>query len=286
MIKNLRRFESYSLQHRCIAKRLQHQTFNLLILGSNPNTSKTTMTLPLQLHFKELRFRTSYLLFSYLLSLLIMLKYNESIFFLETYALIYLDKKRFIATHITEVFFTSIYAGVSLSGAINFPYAYYHCRNFLVPSWYKSQVWFLSILVVPSSVLFFFCMFICYFSILPSFFHFLDNWKVALNYALEIQLEARIEIYTYWTLQTAYFLSNTTFIFFTKLLHSYLLDNMITLHVQARKFKKYFLVFLCLFTSFIVPPESFLQIVFVIVLASLVEVLFLVTCVFFAKNNV
>ena len=283
---NLRRFESYSLQHRCMAKWLQHQTFNLFILGSNPNTSKTTMKLPLQLYFKELKLRISYLLFSYFLSLLIMLKYNESIFFLETYAFIYFNKKRFIATHITEVFFTSIYAGISLSCAISFPYAYYHCKNFLTAGWYKSQVWFFSMLIVPSSILFFVCMFVCYFLMLPSFFYFLDNWKVTLDYALEIQLEARIEIYTYWTLQTSYFLSNITSIFFTKLLHSYLLDNMITLHIQARKFKKYFLVCLCLLASFVIPPENFLQVFFVIVLALFVEILFLITCIFFAKNNV
>nr|NP_049317.1 SecY-independent transporter protein [Porphyra purpurea]AAD03120.1 SecY-independent transporter protein [Porphyra purpurea] len=244
------------------------------------------MQLPLQLHLSELKFRIGYVLLSYTLSLLVILKYNESIFLLETYAFICLNSKKFIATHITEVFFTSIYIASSLSWIINFPYAYYNCRFFLATSWYKSQVWIFSRLILPSFLVYFLSLLTCYFVALPSIFIFLDSWKITLNYALKIQLEARIETYTHWTLQTAFFMSSVLCILFSKLLHSYLLDNMITLHIYTRRFKKYLLVLFCLLTSFTMPPEGLLQIILIIILTLLVEVLFFITCIFFAKNNV
>nr|YP_010338869.1 SecY-independent transporter protein [Bangia atropurpurea]UNJ18836.1 SecY-independent transporter protein [Bangia atropurpurea] len=244
------------------------------------------MLVPLQIHLKELKFRIGYLLFSFFFTTFIILSYNESIFFLETYIFTNFGNKKFIATHVTELFFTSMYASGNLAFIANFPYTYYHCKKFLASSWYSSQMWIFSRLLIPAFTLFVLCIFICYIFILPSALLFFNTWEITVIYALKLQLETRIEIYTNWTLQTAVFLSNIVLVSCIKLVHSYLLDNLVTLHVYVRSYKKYFFILLYLFTSITVPPEGFLQIIFIILIFSFVEVLFFITCIFFAKNNV
>ena len=244
------------------------------------------MKLPLQRHLIELKFRLGYFLLSFAICFFIILSYSESILFLETYVLAYLMKKKFIATHVTELFLTAIYVSLNFSFIAIFPYVCYHCQSFFGNGWYKSQVWFFSNITIFVFVTFLFYLQFCYFFLPLYAFSFFSTWEIASTYALQIQLEVRVVTYTYWILQTACFLSNIMCSTFLCLLYFYLRDNMITLHKFFRSYRKYFLISVCLFTSIFIPPEAFLQFIFVCTATLINELLFFVTCIFFAKNNV
>nr|YP_009132710.1 SecY-independent transporter protein [Bangia fuscopurpurea]AKA66475.1 SecY-independent transporter protein [Bangia fuscopurpurea] len=244
------------------------------------------MKLPLQLHLVELKFRLGYFLLSFAICFFVILNYSESILFLETYVFAYLMKKRFIATHITELFLTAIYISFNFSSIAIFPYVYYHCQSFFATGWYKAQAWLFSSVTTFVFIIFFLSLQFCYFFLLLYAFSFFSTWEIASTYALQIQLEVRIVTYTYWTLQTACFLSNIVCITFFYLLYFYLKDNMITLHKFLRSYRKHFLISICLFTSIFIPPEAFLQFIFISTTTLINELLFFVTCIFFAKNNV
>ena len=265
---------------------VKQQTFNLLILGSNPNASKYLMLLPIQLHIKELKLRLSYFCISFVLCFFILLNYNESVFFVETYVLSYSSENSFIATHVTEILTTAVYVCVNFSLIFTFPYMCYHIKSFCKASWYQTQVWFFTYTIIYTYLVFLFGILLCYFFILPHIFTFLSSWKTTLLYALKIELEARIETYIYWTLRTSFFLSNTVFLVCFKLYHSYLMNNMVTTHISFRKYKKFFVLSLCFFTTALVPLEIFFQLIFILCITFLMEIFFFATCVLFAKNNV
>lgn len=244
------------------------------------------MQIPLHFYLFEFKLRLFYFFFSFITCLMIIVRYHEAIFFFVTYTFSFINAGKFIATHIAELFATSIYISINITLVINFPFAYYHCSRFFSSSWYKSQIWFFTNLQISTSLIFYIAILVCYFFILPSTYVFLNTWTVATIYAFKVQLEARIETYICWTLQTVCLLSNITYIFFVRVTSFYLIDNMINLHIFFRKNKKYALFFICLITSMCLPPESFIQVSVIFCITVLSEIFFFVTCLFFAKNNV
>lgn len=244
------------------------------------------MQIPLRCYLIEFKFRFVYFLLSFFLSLLVVINYHEAVFFFETYTFLFINEGAFIATHIAELFSTSMYISFNLVLCINYPFAYYHCSRFFNSSWYKSQVWFFRNMQLLTFITFLASLLLCYFLILPYTYAFLDTWTVTMVYAFKVQLEARIATYVCWTLQTMCLLSNIVYLFFTRLICFYLVDNMINLHLFFRKNKKYTFFFVCLSASVCLPQESFIQITFIISIVVLFELFFLVTCLFFAKNNV
>nr|YP_009040907.1 SecY-independent transporter protein [Neopyropia fucicola]AIB08127.1 SecY-independent transporter protein [Neopyropia fucicola] len=244
------------------------------------------MQIPLRCYLTEFKFRLVYFLLSFSFSLLIIINHHEAVIFFETYTFLFINDGRFIATHIAELFATSIYISFNLVLFINYPFLYYHCSRFLNSSWYKSQVWFFKNMQSLTFVTFSVTLLLCYFLIFPYTFAFLDTWTITTVYAFKVQLEARIETYVCWTLQTVCLLSNIVYLFFTRITYFYLVDNMINLHLFFRENKKYTLFFICLSASVCLPQESFIQITFLICIIILLELFFLVTCLFFAKNNV
>nr|YP_010925392.1 SecY-independent protein translocase component tatC [Neoporphyra seriata]WKD83598.1 SecY-independent protein translocase component tatC [Neoporphyra seriata] len=244
------------------------------------------MQIPLHLHLIEIKFRFFYFFLSFAGCLAIIFHYHEAMFFFSTHSFSFINEGKFITTHITELFATYIYITLNLVTFLNFPYAYYHCKQFLSASWYKAQTWFFSNIQFFSFSIFFFSIFVCYFIILPSAYIFLDAWTITTMYAFRVQLEARIETYIWWTLQTTCLLSNLIYVFFVRITYFYLIDNMISLHIFYRKNKKYNLFLICLVTSTCVPPEIVAQLLFVFNTMLIFELFFFVTCLLFAKNNV
>ena len=92
------------------------------------------MQVPLHLYFIEIKFRLLYFFFSCFSCFIIVFNYHETIFFFSTYSLFFINKGKFITTHIAELFATHMYVSFNAVTFINFPYAYYHCRQFLSSS--------------------------------------------------------------------------------------------------------------------------------------------------------
>nr|AIB08096.1 SecY-independent transporter protein [Neoporphyra perforata] len=244
------------------------------------------MQIPLHFFVVELKFRFFYFFFSFLSCFVITVNYHEAIFFFSTYSFSFINEGRFITTHIAELFSTYIYISFNLIIFLNFPYAYYHCSQFISSSWYKSQVWFFKNIQIATFSFFTLSLVLCYFFILPYVYIFFNSWAITLVYAFQVQLEARIETYIWWTLQTTLLLSNIIYFFSTRIVYFYMLDNMINLHIFYRRNKKSTLFLLCLATSMYLPPETIVQTFFIFHTVLLFEFSFLITCLFFAKNNV
>nr|YP_009159740.1 SecY-independent transporter protein [Pyropia nitida]AKQ53246.1 SecY-independent transporter protein [Pyropia nitida] len=244
------------------------------------------MQIPLHFYLNEIKWRFYYFCFSFIICLIIILNYHEAVFFWSTYSFSFVNKNRFITTHIAELFATSMYVSINIVSFINFPYAYYHCNSFFSSGWYKSQIWFFTNLQIFMFIVLGISIFISYFTVLPYAYAFLDTWTITTIYAFKVQLEARIETYVYWMFQTTCLLSNTMCFFLGRLMYLFLLDNMINLHIFYRKNKKYvlFLVFVGFFIC--LPPENMIQLYYFFFIVLFYELFFFITCLFFAKNNV
>nr|YP_009040937.1 SecY-independent transporter protein [Pyropia kanakaensis]AIB08215.1 SecY-independent transporter protein [Pyropia kanakaensis] len=244
------------------------------------------MQFPIHSHLAEIKWRFSYFSFSFISCLVIILNYHEAVFFWSTYSFAFVNKSRFITTHIAELFTTFTYINVNIVFFINSLYAYYHCHQFLGSSWYKSQIWFFGHLQVSVFIFLWASIFISYFIVLPYVYTFLDAWTITTTYVFQVNLEARMETYVYWMFQTTYLLANIIYLFLGRVVYFFLTDNMINLHIFHRKNKKYVLFFVCLVFIVALPPENFVQLYYCFYLILFYELLFFFTCLFFAKNNV
>nr|YP_009048894.1 SecY-independent transporter protein [Wildemania schizophylla]AID57269.1 SecY-independent transporter protein [Wildemania schizophylla] len=243
------------------------------------------MQVPAQLYLTESKFRLFFFSFSLLFCLLIVLTYHEAIFFLETYNFSGGEKKFYYYKYHRTILNFYVYL-----------YVYSLCNKHTIrllsfqslfySSWYKSQIQLFRMLLVGPLLLFISGLFICHIILIPLALSFFSTWNITVIYTLDVQLEARIQTYTYWTLQIAFYLSNFLFFSLFKLLRSYIDDGMISLHFFFRKNRKYFLVFIYICTSLLLPPEGLVQLLLLLSILALTEVFFLITCIFFVKNNV
>lgn len=234
---------------------------------------------PSHMYFIELKWRFFYVLLSFIITFIIALSSIDLILLFEVYPFIKCDHKKFIATHITELFNSVFYASWGVSYVLTFPVLIYHTSNFFSNSWYVYQKFVfvgISYLLYATWILSFI---IIYTNLLPQTFEFFKQWESKIPSSLfQVTLDTRIQYYLLWV--------NNVYNFISFLLSTVLVTLLITLffvsprklYINLKIFRRIIVLMVTSFALLFIPPDIFLQIMLFLLNFSSFELLFFVTC--------
>jgi sec-independent protein translocase protein TatC len=231
------------------------------------------------IYLREIQWRFFYVLFSLFLAFCTTLYFIDSFLLFETYPLVKIEHKKFIATHITELFNSIIQFCFFVSYVSSFPVFSYHTYKFFSPSFYSYQLQIIKFYIVMVCSIWVFSSFLTYKIMLPTLFSFFIQWETQLIDSLFLlKLEARIQDYLTWV-NRIYNLVNVFIQFFCYLLT--LLFTLCNTNVSFHFFKlyrKHFIFLVLLFLYILLPPDFPLQIFIVIIVSILSECIFFILC--------
>lgn len=163
-------------------------------------------------HLIELRYRLSYLMIGYLITVSIAYYFSEELLYIISKPLLFengslinnsLEERRLIYTNITEAFTTQLTLALYIGLYITFPNIIYQVWSFLKPGLYMNERHFLKRMIIPC-ILFFCLGLILTFNILiPTICKFFVGFETNLEEgAIQMQLEAKISEYVTTVLYT------------------------------------------------------------------------------------
>lgn len=223
-------------------------------------------------HVKELKLRTCYLVFSFLITFFVCYYYSFEILYLFVKPFLNYEKN-FIFTDLTEAFYTTIQLNFIVSIFILIPFIIYQFWCFFIPSSFfkerkKYNSFFSAIVILLGISLTF-----IYFLVLPELYKFLLYFEVNTNF-MSIQLEARIQSYIQLVCKI-FFLSSIVFqmplLFFIAFEYGLLTSDFLIKNRSQILFAN------LLLAAFISPPDLLTQIVVAIFLQLIFEILLLTT---------
>uniref|UniRef100_A0A4D6BP60 Sec-independent translocase component C n=1 Tax=Balbiania investiens TaxID=111861 RepID=A0A4D6BP60_9FLOR len=232
-----------------------------------------------QIYLKEIKWRLLYTVVSFLITLIITFSFMESILLFEIYPFIKASHKKFIATHITELFNSVIFNSLTIAFIVTFPTAAYHTMHFFLNSWYTYQklifFWTASLMYVTWTL-----SFACTYTILlPYAFDFFTQWENRTpSSLLQIGLDIRIQHYLNWTTNMYSFISLMLDIMLLNLLVSISLIKPPRFYIYLKLYKK-FIFFITISLAFIVIPQDlFIQFTILIITTIILESIFFLSC--------
>ncbi len=152
------------------------------------------------LHFRELRCRGAYFLFSLCVTFLVGTFYSSPLTHLICTPFSFGKEKEcclFIFTDVTEGLYAAV--DVSLMYALCFcaPLFFYQVYSFLMPSCYQGERVTVNLFLFSAAVLFFIILYTAFFFLLPKICTFLQQFQYS-SKCMEIKLEARIAPAVRW----------------------------------------------------------------------------------------
>lgn len=226
-------------------------------------------------HVKELKLRTCYLGFSFLITFFICYYYSFEILYLFVKPFLNYEKN-FIFTHLTEAFYTTIQLNFIVSIYILIPFIIYNIWCFFIPSTFleerKKYNFFFSTIII--SLVLSACF--IFFFLLPELYKFLLHFEINTSFMI-IKLEARIQSYVQLACNI-FFLCSIIFqipLFFF-IAFEY---GLITIDFLIKN-RSQVLFMNLLLAAFISPPDLLTQIILAISLQSAFEVLLLITFIY------
>jgi len=228
-----------------------------------------------------------YVLIGYLLCWIIFFNYIEILFLFEVYPLLSVfSTKRFILTHITQLFNTIWFFSLTLSFIFIYPLFVYQLKHFLISGWYYYQIKLYNNLSNKIPFLFVLIYAIIHFYIIPNLLSFFLYWEVSDEYSL-LRIEAEISLYLYilW-LSTFKFILTFILITVIKISTFFIyVNNVNCMYFYLLKFKKIFIfTAICLLFVFI-PPEFLTQILITLYIYLFVEFFFFYSCIKYLIKN-
>ena len=231
--------------------------------------------------------RLVYVLISYLLCWIIFFNYIEILFLFEVYPLLSVfSTKRFILTHITQLFNTIWFFSLTLSVIFIYPLFVYQSKCFLISGWYYYQIKLYSNLLNRVPFLFVLIYAIIHFYLIPNLLSFFLYWEVSDEYSL-LRIEAEISLYLYilW-LSTFKFILTFILVTFIKISIVFIyVNNVNYIYLYLLKFKKIFIFIIICLLFVLTPPEFLTQILITFYIYLSVESLFFHSCIKYLIKN-
>jgi len=237
------------------------------------NTEKTQFVLnksSVYYHVKELKLRTCYLGFSFLITFFICYYYSFEIVYLFVKPFLNYEKN-FIFTDLTEAFYTTIKLNFVLSIYILIPFLIYNVWCFIIPSTFleerKTYNFFFStiLILLAISICFIFFFF------LPEFYKFLLHFEINTSFMI-IKLEARIQSYVQLACNIFFF---SSVIFQIPLFFFIAFQQKLITSDFLIKNRSQVLFINLLLAAFISPPDLLTQIILALCLQFTFEILLL-----------
>lgn len=241
---------------------------------------------PFSAHIKEMRVRTLFILFSYLLAFFILLLFWREVVYLFTTPISSFGRL-FLSTHLSEPFYATLKVCAGVALFINYPFILYHLYSFFIPSLYKREkkgwdpifyfsiilswvsIFFTSLSLLPLLLQFFFQFEILSgekdtFSDVSMTFPVEKNVHMSQNLSktkvispgLRILLEPRIDLFVHWSLtlySLLFFVSQTPLLFLYLSRRGFLPSSLLA------KNRKVSILIVLLLSAFLSPPDFFTQ---------------------------
>ena len=226
-------------------------------------------------HVKELKLRTGYLGFSFLITFFICYYYSFEILYLFVKPFLNYEKN-FIFTDLTEAFYTTIQLNFIVSIYILTPFIIYHIWCFFIPSTFLEERKKYNFIFSAIVILLVISVCFTFFLVLPELYKFLLHFEINTTF-MTIQLEARIQSYVQLACNI-FFLSSIVFqipLFFFIAFESGLITSDFLIKNRSQV-----LFINLLLAAFISPPDLLTQILLAICLQLTFEILLMTTFIY------
>jgi Sec-independent protein secretion pathway component TatC len=234
---------------------------------------------PSTLYFKEAIWRLFYCLLSSIIVFFTTFYYIEFLFLFEVYPFIRFTHKKFIATHITELFSSVIQTCLFITCISEFPLLAYHILAFFSTCWFAYQLTVLRIYIFLLLLLLLQTSFFTNIYLLPKVFDFFTQWEALQNVTLfQVELDARIYTYLLWV-NHVYSFVNFSFSFFLTTL--FLFVSFISpyrFYFCLNFYKKQITFIVILIFMIIFPPDFWIQLMLIVFSIFFIELTFFLSC--------
>lgn len=251
-----------------------------MILGSSPNTPKFKYIImyPSTIYFKEVTWRLFYCLLSSIIVFFITFYYIEFLFLFEVYPFIKFTHKRFIATHITELFNSVLQTCFFITCISEFPLFAYHILAFFSNCWFSYQFTLLRFYIFLVLLLFLQTLFFTNIYLLPKIFDFFTQWEALSVTLFQVELDTRILTYLLWVNHVYSFVNFSFSLFFTILFLFVLFMSPYQFYSYLNSYKKQVMFMVLLIFMIISPPDFWIQLMLITFSIFFIEISFFLSC--------
>nr|YP_009515607.1 Sec-independent protein translocase [Sirodotia delicatula]AVK39597.1 Sec-independent protein translocase [Sirodotia delicatula] len=234
---------------------------------------------PALIYFKEFLWRFFYCLLSLVVVFFVALYHAELLLLFEVYPFIKFTHKKFIATHVTELFDSVMQTCFFMTFIANFPFIVYHILAFFSVCWYSYQIILFKLYTFLMSHVFITSSILTNIYLLPQIFNFFIQWEMVQDNSL-LQLEMDTRIYSYLTwVNYIYSLVNFLFSFFlTNLFLLVLFVSPYKVYICLKYYRKQFIFTIIASFMFILPPDFWIQLTLFTCVSIFLEFSFLLSC--------
>lgn len=198
--------------------------------------------------------------------------YFQNLLLFNFFPILIYTKKRFISLDVTELFFLFVVflfylLSVCLIGLIK-----NYIIFFLYPSWNKQQNYIFAQLFSLFRTFFSLLYFLTHVYILPKIFYFFTFFEMKQTYfLLKIELESRIQNYTYWIFKTNFAFATSSLILVFIFINMLLFFKLIFIYINVYRIKKYIVFALYIFFTFFFNLDPYFLIVLFLFLFAIIE---------------
>jgi Sec-independent protein secretion pathway component TatC len=234
---------------------------------------------PSTIYFKEAIWRLFYCLLSSIVVFFTTFYYIEFLFLFEVYPFIRLTHKKFIATHVTELFSSVIQTCFFVTYISEFPLLAYHILTFFSTCWFAYQLTVLRIYIFSLLLLLLQASLFTNTYLLPKVFDFFTQWEALQNVTLfQVELDARIYTYLLWVNHVYSFVNFSFSFFLTTLFLFVLFISPYRFHSCLNFYKKQITFTVILILMIILPPDFWIQLMLIVSSILFIEVTFFLSC--------
>nr|YP_010881025.1 Sec-independent protein translocase component TatC [Grateloupia cornea]WIA66143.1 Sec-independent protein translocase component TatC [Grateloupia cornea] len=228
----------------------------------------------------EIIFRLIYIFISFISCGIISIYNINWLLFVLTYPLLKPFTKKFITTHVTDLFDVVWILTNSISFLFVLPLVFYQLLNFFKSSWYTYQINTLKTIHYYACIVLSAITTSCYTIFLPTTLNFLIYWEKIeqTDSLLMINAEFRILDFVYWALNFQYSFAFLVFSYLVIASSLWILIKPTKVYFLIKSYRKQFSFCSLTLLFFLSPPDVFLQFFLVLFVIVLYEIVFFFVC--------
>nr|YP_010937578.1 protein translocase subunit SecY [Grateloupia asiatica]WKW95608.1 protein translocase subunit SecY [Grateloupia asiatica] len=232
-------------------------------------------------------FRLTYVFISFILCGIISIYNINWLLLILTYPFLKLFTKKFITTHVTDLFDVVWILTNSFSFSFILPLTFYHLLNFFKSSWQTYQINILKTTYYHACIVLSVITILCYTIFLPTTLNFLIYWEKIeqTNSLLMIDTEFRILNFVYWALNFHYSFAFLTFLYLVITFLFWTLTKPTRIYFLIKLYRKQFSFCSLILLFFLSPPDVFLQFFLVLFVIIFYEIVFFFVCYKLSNSN-
>nr|YP_008963791.1 preprotein translocase subunit SecY [Grateloupia angusta]AGO19304.1 preprotein translocase subunit SecY [Grateloupia angusta] len=235
----------------------------------------------------EITFRFIYIFTSFILCGIISIYNTNWLLLVLTYPFLKLFTKKFIITHVTDLFDVAWILANSTSLLFILPLVFFQLLNFFKPSWYIYQIDILKAIFYYACIALSVITVLCYMTFLPTTLNFLIYWeKIEQGSSiLTIDTEFRILNFIYWVLNFQYSFAFLILLYLVIISLLWILIKFIKVYFLIKLYRKQLSFCSLVLLFFLSPSDIFLQFFLIFFVTLFYEVVFFFVCYRVSNSN-